>query len=222
MIEYKPFNVINDIIIPNYGPLNIRYSRWELYRSKELLAANGFDNNENEWRKATLHSNGLIRATAYFLLTRNIKQQNTGLFRVGIDDIDETAQAFCAFGLYKSGDEPALKKLMALANQDVEAHISAIQAAGLLGQLGFPTAFKTIQMALKSRLEYVQVFGIQNAVFFVPLNESIYDFNNKIDIWAIYRQALKNNSSNVRTIAIAQLNEINSKESQELLQNLNK
>jgi HEAT repeat protein len=217
----KSSDRINSIIIPAYKPLNTPYSTWEIFRSKELLAANGFDNNEEEWRRATGHPEGFIRGTAFFLLSRLPGEENIKLFRAGLNDNDETVQAFCAFALTKAGDKQALKKLKTISEFNVESHIAAIQAAGLLGQLGISAAFKTIGAAMESKLEYIQLFGIQNAVFFVPLNRKNYDINSKIDIWELYQSALKNKNSPVREVAIAQLQEIKSKNIEEFPPELN-
>lgn len=207
----KPAEEINSIIIPGYKPLNKAYSTWEIFRSKELLAANGFDNHEEEWQRATKHREGLIRGTAFFLLSRLPVEKNIQLFREGLNDIDETVQAFCAFALSKTGDKTALEKLKSISELKVESHIAAIQAAGLLAQLGITAAFKTIAQAMESKLEFIQIFGIQNAVFFIPHHGKNYDVNHKIDIWELYRNVLKNERSHVRAIAGAQLQEIKSK-----------
>lgn len=207
----------NDVIIPNYQPLNIPYTEWEAHRSQQLLATNGFENTVEGWHKATQHPSGLIRGTAFYLLAQNPMEDEQELFLTGLSDIDETTQAFCAWSLYKLGDKEAIAKLKAMANLEVDAHIAAIQAAGILGQLGIADAYKTILAAMESDLGHIHVFGMHNAFFFVPLHGKFYHQEKQIHIWNLYSKALKNDSHGVRSIAIAQLKEINSKESQELL-----
>ena len=214
--------ITSDVVIPEYEPLDVPYSEWETHRSQELLQANGFGNTIDEWRRATQHSSGLIRGTAYYLLTRHPVQQDEVLFRQGLDDIDETVQALSAYGLYSLGDKSTLPTLERIAQLDVNAHIAATRAAGVLAEMGRPTAFVTIQKAMNSDLGYIRLFAIQNVMPFVSLHGQTYASGKAIDIWDLYSQALQDESSQVRSVARLQLRELNAPEALELLQSHSK
>lgn len=214
--------ITSDVVIPDYGPLDVPYSEWETHRSQELLDANGFGNTADEWRRATQHSSGLIRSTAYYLLTRHPEQQDEVLFRQGLDDIDQTAQALSIYGLYRLGDKSALPVLEGIAQLDVNAHTAATRAAGILAEMGEPTAFATIQKAMNSDLGYIRLFSIRNAMPFVALHGQPYASGKTIDIWSLYSQALQDKDIQVRSVAKLQLQELNSPEALELLQNHSK
>lgn len=211
------FLITSDVIIPEYKSLDLPYSKWETQRSQELLEANGIGYTLNELRIAAQHSSGLIRSTAYYLLTLNPQQQDKALFHQGLDDIDETVQTFAAYGLYKLGDKSVLSILERIAHLDVNAHTAATRAAGILAEIGDPTAFTTIQKALNSDLSYIRLFAIQNAMPFVPLHGQIFTTGQKIDIWGLYQRALKDKDGQVRSVAKFQLKELNSPKAFELL-----
>lgn len=213
----EPFDLNGDVIIPNYQPLKIPYSEWELHRNTELLEVNGFAANEEAWRTATSHSSGLIRGAAYFALMQDLKVQDEPLFLKGLSDLDETVQTYSAYGLHQLGNETALEKLLNIARLSVDNHVAAMQAAGLCGQLGMAESFLTIEQAMSSEFEYVQVFGIQNAMFFEPLHKSTFGANLTLDIWSLYKKALLSKSGTVKAIAMAQLKEFDSSEARELL-----
>ncbi|HBL14861.1 MAG TPA: hypothetical protein DD379_26420 [Cyanobacteria bacterium UBA11162] len=215
----ESITVTSDVVIPDYEPLDVPYSEWETHRSQELLEANGFGNAIAQWRRATQHSNGLIRSSAYYLLTRHPEQQDETLFRQGLEDSDETVQTLSAYGLYSLGDKSALSILERIAQLDVNAHTAATQAAGILAKMGNPTAFATIEAAINSDLEYIRLFAIQNAMPFVPLHGQTYALGKSIDIWNLYSQALQDKNVQVRSVAKMQLKELNSPEALELLQN---
>jgi len=211
------FTIESDVVIPVYEPLDVPYSEWETTRSQELLTANGFGSTADEWRRAAGHTNGLLRGTAYYLLTRHPERQDENLFRQGLDDIDETVQVISAYGLYQLGDRSALPALEKIARYDVGAHLAAARAAGILGELGDPTAFATIQNAMQSEQRYVRLFAIENAMPFAPLHGQTYAPGKTIDIWGLYRQALQDENDQVRSVAKLQLQEINTPEALELL-----
>jgi hypothetical protein len=219
----ESITITSDVVIPTYKPLDVPFSEWEIHRSQELLEANGFGHTADEWRRATQHSSGLIRSTAYYLLTRQLDPQDEALFRQGLDDIDQTTQALSAYGLYRLGDKSVLPILERIAQLDVNVHTAATRAAGILGEIGEPTAFATIQKAINSDLDYIRLFAIQNAIPFAPLHGQPYNTSGTtIDIWDLYRQALQDESVQVRSVARLQLQELNSPEARELLQNHSK
>jgi HEAT repeat protein len=211
------FTIESDVVIPIYRPLDVPYSEWEAARSQELLTANGFGSTMAEWRRATGHPSGLLRGTAYYLLTQHPEQQDENLYRQGLDDLDETVQVISAYGLYLLGDSSALPALEKIAGYDVGAHTAAARAAGILGELGDPTAFATIQKAMQSEQRYVRLFAIENAMAFVPLHGQTYAPGKTIDIWSLYRQALQDENGQVRSVAKLQLRELNTPEALELL-----
>ena len=215
----KSITISSDVVIPNYQPLDVPFSEWELHRSQDLLEANGFGNTVDEWQRATQHSSGLIRSTAYYLLIQNPDQQDEALFRQGLDDIDETVQTLSAFGLYNLGDKSVLPTLEKIAQLDVNAHTAAMRAAGILAEIGEASAFSTIQNAMNSDLTYIRLFGIQNAMPFVPLHGQVYTAETKIDIWNFYNQALKDENAQVQNVAELQLQELNTLEALALLKN---
>lgn len=210
----------SDVVIPEYNPLDVPYSEWEIYRSQELLDANGFGNTHDEWRRAAQHSSGLIRSKAFYLLTRNPKQEDKDLLRQGINDIDETVQALSAYGLYILGDQSTLSTIERIARLGTGAHSSAVQAAGILAQLEKPAAFSTIQEAFNSDLEYLRLFAVQNLIFFVPLNGQPFSSGKVINVWDAYESALKDKSPRVQGIARLQLKELGTVEAEELLQRI--
>jgi hypothetical protein len=214
----ESITITSDIIIPAYEPLAVPYSEWEAHRSQELLAVNGFGQTTAEWRRATQHSNGLIRSTAYYLLTRQPDPQDETLFRQGVDDIDQTVQAIAAYGLYRLGDKSALPILERLAQLDVNAFTVATRAAGILGEMGELAAFDTIQKAMDSDLGYIRVFAIQNAMPFVSYHGQSYTSDATIDIWDLYRRALQDEDAQVRVVAKMQLQELDTPEAQQLLE----
>jgi hypothetical protein len=211
------FTFESDVIIPMYQPLDVPYSEWETVRSQELLTANGFGSTTDEWRRAAGHANGLIRGTAYYLLTRHPEEQDENLYRQGLDDLDETVQVISAYGLYHLGDRSVLPTLEKIARLDVGAHTAAARAAGILGELGDPTAFATIEKAMQNEQRYVRLFAIENAMPFVPLHGQTYAPGKNIDIWELYRQALQDENDQVRSTARLQLIELNTPEALELL-----
>ncbi len=214
------FNVSSNVIIPQYKTLIGPYSKWEMVRNRELLTANGVEHNKESWRKAIKHESGLIRSTALYFLTRKVVAKDEPIFRKGLKDIDETVQAYSAYGLYHLGDAMVLKQLLSIAHLDVKGHTAAPLAAGLLAQLGHAEAFLTIQKAMECDLEYVQIFGIQNAFHFVSLNGELLPDGKKLDIWDFYPSVLATEHASVKSIAIAQLKEINTPEARELLAKL--
>lgn len=209
--------ITSDVIFPDYEPLDLPYSEWETHRSQELLTANGFGNTPAEWRRAAEHSSGLIRGTAYYLLTRQPDPQDEALFRQGLKDIDETVQSLAAEGLYRLGDDSALPTLQRIAQLDVNAHLAAPRAASLLAELGDPTAFATIERAMANEQGYIRLSAIQYIPSFVPLHGQRYGSGQTIDIWGIYCQALEDTDLQVRAVAEMQLQELNSPEALKVL-----
>jgi hypothetical protein len=209
--------VTSDVVIPSYEPLDVPYSEWEAYRSQELLAANGFGDTRDEWRRAAGHSSGLIRSAATYLLSREPEPQDEALFRVGLEDTDQNVQSLAAYGLYKLGDESVVPTLETIAGLDVNVYTAAPRAAGILGEIGEPAAFATIEAAMDSELVYVRLFAIENAPPFVPLHGETYAPGKTIDIWALYRRALQDESSQVSSVARMELEELDSPEARRLL-----
>lgn len=210
--------ITSEVVFPDYEPLDLPYSQWEVHRSKELLAANGFGDAPAEWRRAAEHHSGLIRGTAIYLLTRQPDPQDEALFRQELEDIDETAQALAAFGLARLGDTSALPTLQRIADLDVNANLAAPRAAGLLAELGDPTAFATIARAMTSGQGYIRLSAVQFVPPFVPLHGQSYGAEQPIDIWALYCQALEDPDIQVRAVAELQLQEINSAEALQVLE----
>lgn len=212
-----PFTVTSDVEIPEYQPLEVPYSEWETHRSRELLEANGVDNTEAGWRQATQHSSGLVRETAYYLLTRRPEKSDEELFRRGLEDRDESVQALSAYGLCRLGDESAVPLLQKLSRLDVGAHTAAARAAGILAGMGDPSGFSTIVKAMNSDLSYARLFAIKNSVAFVPLHGRTYEAGEPIDIWRLYRQALRDELVQVRSTAKLQLVELGTPEALALI-----
>jgi hypothetical protein len=210
--------VTSDVVIPSYEPLDVPYSQWEAFHNQELLAANGFGDTRAEWRRATGHSSGLLRSAAYSLLTQQPEPEDLALFRQGLEDTDKNVQSLSAYGLVRLGDSSAIQTLERIAQLDVNVYVAAMRAAGILGELGQPAAFDTIQRAMRSDLGYVRLFAIQNAPPFVPLDGQTFAPGQVIDIWELYRQALQDPSSQVRSVARMQLQELGSPQALELLQ----
>jgi hypothetical protein len=214
----EAITITSDVLIPSYQPLDLPYSQWKAHRSQELLAANGFGDTADEWRRAAEHSDGLIRATATYLLTRQPDPLDEELFRRGLADDDEGVQALSAYGLYRLGDGSAVPILERIARLDAEVYLAAAQAAGILAELGDPTAFATLLKAMESDLRYVRLIAMQSAMPFVPLHGQAYAPGETIDIWDLYRRALEDPDVHVQTVARLQLEELNTAEALELLQ----
>jgi hypothetical protein len=214
-----PVTIASDVQIPVYGPLDVPYSQWETRRSQELLAANGYGHTADEWRRATRHASGLIRGTAYYLLSQHPEPQDEALYRRGLDDVDETAQVLSAYGLHSLGDRSARSTLARIAQADVTAHPAATRAAGILAELGDASAYVTIEAAMNSDQRYLRLLAVQNAMPFVPLHGQIDAAGKAIDIWGLYRRALQDDSAQVQSVAALQLRELGSPEALELLHN---
>ena len=114
---------------------------------------------------------------------------------------------------------PTLERI---AQLEVNVHPAATRAAGILAEMDEPSAFATIQKAINSDLRYIRLFAIQNAMPFVPLHGQTYAPGKTIDIWSLYRQALQDENVQVRSVAKLQLQELDSPEALELLQNHSK
>jgi hypothetical protein len=213
-----PITITSDVVIPSYQPLDLPYSQWEAHRSQELLEANGYGATADEWRRAAEYSDGLIRAAATYLLTREPEQGDEDLFHRGLADDDQAVQALSAYGLYRLGDPSALPVLERVARLDPAVYLTAAQAAGLLAELGDPTAFATLLKAMGSDLRYVRLIAMQNAMSFVPFHGRAYAPGETIDIWELYRRALEDPDIHVGTVARLQLEELNTAEALELLQ----
>jgi len=206
------------VVIPGYAPIDLPYSQWAAHRSREVLAANGYGDTAAEWRRATGHSSGFIRATAYYLLTRQPEPGDEELFRQGLVDDDEAVQALSAYGLCRLGDDSALPTLERVARLDVDVYPAATRAAGLLAELGHPAAFDTMLKAMDSDLSYIRLMAMQRVMPFVPLHGRAFAPGETIDIWDLYRRALEDPDAGVRTVARLELQELNTAEAQELLQ----
>ena len=212
-----PLTISSEMEIPDYRPLDVPYSEWETHRSGELLEANGFENSEAEWRRAAAHANGLIREAGYYLLTRRPAESNKELFVRGLEDQDESVQALAAYGLCRLGDESAVPLLRELARSDVGAHTAAARAASILAGMGDPSGFAAIHEATNSALGYARLFAIQNAPAFVPMHGMTYQQGKTIDIWELYRRALRDQLVQVRSTAKLQLQELDSPEALALI-----
>jgi hypothetical protein len=204
--------ISSQVFIPDYEPLDLPISQWEAHRSQELLEANGFGNTAAEWRRAAGHPSGLIRGAAFYLLSQQPDPQDEDLFRQGLDDIDETARALAAFGLVQLGDETAIATLEEIARLDVNAHLAAPRAAGLLAEMGRPEGVDTLERALSSREGYIRLTAAQFLPQFVPLQGQSDGAGNTVDVWEIYCQALADSDPQIRTLGEMQLREIGSAE----------
>jgi len=204
--------ISSEVFIPDYVPLDLPLSQWEAHRSQELLEANGFGTTATEWRRAAGHPSGLIRGAAFYLLSQQPDPQDEDLFRQGLDDIDETARALAAFGLYQLGVETATATLEEIAQLDVNAHLAAPRAAGLLAEIGLPEGVATLEQALSSRESYIRLSATQFLPAFVPLQGQSDGAGNTVDVWEYYCLALADSDTQVRALAEMQLREIGSAE----------
>jgi hypothetical protein len=210
--------ITSDVVIPGYEPLDLPYSQWKAHRSQELLEANGYGATADEWRRAAEHPDGLIRATAYYLLTRQPERGDEDLFRQGLADEDEAVQAWSAYGLYRLGDDSAVPIVEQIAQLDVDVYTVATQAAAILAEMADPAGFATMLKAMGSDLRYIRLIAMQNAMPFVPLHGQAFAPGETIDIWDLYRRALEDPDVHVETVARLQLQELNTAEALELLQ----
>lgn len=207
-----------DVVIPVYPPLDLPYSQWAAHRSQELLDANGYGDTAEEWRRAAEHVSGAIRGAAYHLLIQEPDPMDEALFRQALGEIDETVRAYAAYGLVGLGDQSAVSTLEAVAGLNVNAHRSAPRAAGLLGLLGDATAYATILSGMEAKMRIIRLVSIQNAFPFVTMHGQTYAPDLTIDIWALYRQALQDSDEHVRAVARMQLEELNTAEALQLLE----
>lgn len=207
-----------DVLIPAYDALDVPYSQWEAHRGRELLSANGFGDDEAEWLRAAEHESGLLRETAYYLLTRERAPEREALYRRGLGDRDESVRALAGYGLLELGDASVLPLLESLARQDVASHTAAARAAGILGQAGHAAAFATLHCAMASDEGYVRLFAIENATPFVDLHGSEYAAGKTIDVWRFYERALRDPLAQVREVARRQLRELDGSRAAQLLQ----
>ncbi len=128
----EPFDIITDVVLPEYEPLDLPYSEWEAVRSQELLAANGFGNTVAEWRRAAGHVDVFIRGTAYYLLDREPDPVDEALYRKGLEDSDQNVQSLVAYALIRLGDASAESTLHRIAYLDANAHLAALDAPAVV------------------------------------------------------------------------------------------
>ena len=174
------------------------FPQWEIQRSQEILTANGFGHTPEAWQQAAHHSDGLIRVSAYHLLSHLPEPENIALFEKGLTDADESVKVLAAYGLLRLGDESHKDIIEEIARLNVEAYLAAPRAAGILGSLGEATAFKTILRGMQSELSVIRIWSIKNVLPFAALHGQAYGPDKNIDIWAFYAQALQDPEANVR------------------------
>lgn len=205
-------SIESSVELPAFEPLNLPYSEWGAHRSQELLTANGFGATANEWRRAADHSSGLVREAAIYLLVGQLQPGDEVVFRKGLEDIDESVQALSAYGLIRLGDDSAKSTLQQIAQQDPDVFLSAPLAASLLAELGDPSAFDTMVLAMTNQYGYVRLIAMQYMPSFIPLHGQATPSGQEVDVWFLYCQALGDEDGQVSAVAQMQLEELDSPE----------
>ncbi|MGC1246117.1 MAG: hypothetical protein WA865_07900 [Spirulinaceae cyanobacterium] len=203
------------------------YSQKKVIYAKTMLEYYGFGTTKDEWRVAAQYIHPSIRNEALYLLASNPEPRDAELFRKGLSDdrsLNEPADDYpnyyarivSAYGLSLLGDQSGIPILESVSQFDPKTKYVAAEAAGFLAKLGNPVAFSTIVKAFESDSGSDRRYGIENLMFFVPLQGQVDASGEIVEVWSLYRQALQDEE--LRQIAQSQLEELGTPEALKLLQ----
>lgn len=215
-IHNDTLNLKNEVIIPDYQPLDLPYSEWEGARHRELLAANEIGDDTASLLTGLKHSSGLIREASLYLLSESPDSSDIQWYESACNDRDQSVRSLAAYACVRLGDTSKIGILREIAGLDPESNVASLKACGLLARLNDEQGLPVIENALRSDLEYVRLLAIHQAWLFIPSNDRSSE-NIDSKVLDLYREILKHPDSRVRLIARMQLEETTNQEFKALI-----
>jgi len=196
---------ISTVISSNHSlPRGAPYSAWEHHEQQDLLQANDFGSTRGEWRRAASAGSPAVRAAACGLIARQPIEEDRATIEARLLDDDRTVRAWATLGAARLGRAQASAELRSLSTQRPGfGDLSPLIAAGALARLGDASAVETIQSAIKRDDDRTTAVRL------------LFDFARlpQVNIWPLYAVALNDRSPLVRDIALAQLEELQNRDS---------
>jgi len=189
-------------------PARTPFSQWEHYEHLDRLRANGAGAGRDDWHRAVLDGEPLVRGAAAALLAESPQEADRASLERGLADPDPSVRAWAALGTARLGRVESKPELHQLAAQPLTfGDGSPLVAAVALARLGDGTAFPAVIAALarpESRTSAVRC---------------LLDFARlSVDVWSPYAAALSDPEPTIRELALAQLEELRDRRATAILE----
>jgi HEAT repeat protein len=193
--------------LPN-PPEGFSYPEALEFRNEQILVVNGFSLTEPDLMRVLENQHGILRAAAAHVLgARAVRAAVPALAQLLADDDDlvavEAAHALARMGV-PAGNEALLKCL----ERSIQAYLCPPIAAGFLAQLGDPAGYAVIDRALSADLSGTRVLACKQLFFFARFDGAVLADGRRIDVFALFDRALRDEDANVQWQALVQLRDL--------------
>lgn len=193
------------------SPVGTPYSRREHFEQLGLLQSNGFSAARESWRTVAVTSSPLLRAAACALLAEAPSAEDRPALLTASKDPSALVRVWAALALARLGEKESVQALRAIATEPVDATEPApLAAAAALARVGDLSGLPLLTRAMNDddlRLEATRRL----------IDVARLDVNATLPLFA---RALRDPSEVVRSLAMAQLEELRASVTRPLLEEL--
>jgi HEAT repeat protein len=189
-------------------PVGTPYSRWEHFEHLHLLQSNGFAEARSSWRAAASNAAPSIRAAACALLAEAPIAEDRPALLAAAKDPDSLVQVWSILALIELGDRDRTQALHTLANAPVtETDRAPLIAAVALLRLGDVSAVPRLASAMNDDDLRLEATRRLHEIWRLDPGAAL----------PLFSRALRDQSPVVRSLALAQLEELRTASTRSIL-----
>jgi HEAT repeat protein len=185
-------------------PDDLPYAAYEDFRYREICRRNGIGESPEALAAALAHDQPTLRAAAAHTIGSLGADAAAPALEAALTTADDLVEAEIGYALARLGrpaGRPVLERGLALP---LTAYIAGPLAAGYLAQLGDPRGAPVVDRALGAENSIVRMVAAKQLAFFVPFDGTAVE-ESTVDVWAWFRRALADPSSDLHWQAVVEL-----------------
>ena len=204
--------------IPN-PPSDLSYPEFEDYRNREILKVNGISLLGAELIAALEQRTGILQAAAAHTLGSFLDRAAITSLKQLLSSQDDLVKVEAAYALARLGVPEGKDVLIQCLDYRLDAYLCPAIAAGYLAQLDDPRGFQIIVRSFNVSIAAIRMLACKQLYFFVPFQDTQDRYGNLIDVFPVFKRALKDADTNIQWQALVQLRGICSTKFCKILEN---